>query len=645
MQQINKLNNSDVLAQQIAPKKKATNKTVTPIGIGGGQTAQQTTQTVWDASKTPGYKDLPANPRFNSSKEAVGPIRDNNMPVQKPGFGMPTTTPSTGGDIPHYRDRPTDQVGGNQNGKPTQDPSKLEYSRGGNGQQEQPGTVYVPQQRTRSTNQTPTPQTSSQPASQTQATAGGLLSQGTYTPAEYESVTEGMNVPESDYQPYEYESVTGDASSNAPTANTPQTTFTRNDYQSNGYNGVQGDTDFAYDPRDESLVQNQITGLLDPNSDLMRKAISQAQGYSAGRGLQSSSIGSETALSTMIDKAMPIAQQDAATYGNADQLGWQNSFTADQNNLSREHDASMFDKQGELTTNLQNDQLQFNNDQNNANRNQEAELQYLQYQQNLGLLDAQGQQQLQQLNAQQQFQAEMQDLQYQQSLGTLDAEGAQRLQELNAQQSFNMDMQNLTYNQNMSTLDKQAELQERRDELLNQFDVDKVNNAFLQDLEKTQLTWEHDDAVFERNLNGQFQLEYKTATATAYNSYLEQVAAVFSNPNMTPEQQTAGANYLKQMFEAQRQQMQIIYGSASGQVTDAYNPPTPNDQLNIPYNAGDPQQQIIPNAGTTTGGSTSGGGISGMIENAKNQVRNNNGGATGRITGGRSNQDMRFLQK
>lgn len=283
-----------------------------------------------------------------------------------------------------------------------------------------------------------------------------------------------------------------------PDTSTPQTEFNATGYQSNGYTGVQGDTDYNYDPRSESLVQNQITGLLDPNSDIMRKAISQAQGYNASRGLQSSSLGSEVALSSMIDKALPIAQQDASTYATADQTGWNQSFTADQNNLSREHETSMFDKQGELTTNLQNDQLNFTNDQSNADRKQQSNLQNLQHQQNL------------------------------------------------------------------STLDKQAAIQTKRDELMNSFDMSKMDKTYLQDLEKTQITWEHDDDVFTRNMDGQIALEYKNATSDAYNNYLEQVAAVYSNPNMTAAQQLAGVNKLQEMYSTQRQQMQVIYSITPG---------------------------------------------------------------------------------
>jgi len=562
MQQQIKPTANQQMVQPLAPKKKAINKTVTPIN----RNDKPDDQVGFGMPVNGNGMATDAQPSYQGGVKTPSYLKPSNgKPADKPGFGMPTTPgngnasdapskpapPQTGGDIPW------------QNG-------------GSNGQA--PG-----------------------------AGQGLMWQSSQYNPVGGSAARPEYNAPQGNYKPTEYQSVTG----NAPQfeSNTPQTEFTGRDYQSNGYTGAQGKTDYQYDPRSEALVQNQITGLLDPNSALMRKAIAQAQNYSASRGLQSSSIGSETALSSMIDKALPIAQQDAGVYANADQAGWQNSFNAEQNNLSREHDASMFDKQGELNTNLQNDQLNFQNAQNNANREQQTELQQLQYKQSLGMLDAQGEQRMQELNAQQGFQAsesklsrdqqaELQDLQYKQSLGMLDAQGEQRMQELNAQQSFNL-----------STLDRQAEIQQKRDELMNQFDSMKMDKAYLQDLEKTKLTWEKADADFEKNLNANTKLQYQNATADAYNRYLEQVALVFSNPNMTPAQQNAGVSYLKNMFESQRQQMQVIYGvtggSSSGQQTGISNP---NQQITNPSPGTGPQLPIIPNASSGSSSSSSGGG-------------------------------------
>lgn len=281
-------------------------------------------------------------------------------------------------------------------------------------------------------------------------------------------------------------------------------------YESNGYTGVQGSTDKQYDPRSESLVQNQLTGLLDPNSALMKRAVSQTQEAAAGRGLQSSSIAAGAGMGAMIDRALPIAQQDAQTYGNAQQLGWQQNFTSEQNNLNREHDANMFDK--------------------NAT-----------------------------------FQAQMQDLQYRQQLGTLDYQGQQQLQQM----------------------ERSAQLQQQRDHLMQQFDFNKMDKAFVQDLEKTKLQFDYNTEMFEKQVGAQAALDYRNASTSAYNSYLEQVASVYSNPNMTPEQQAAGVAKLQQLFQQQQSALQAIYGFAApaqpGNNNAGVTVP-PNETINNPAN-------------------------------------------------------------
>ena len=294
----------------------------------------------------------------------------------------------------------------------------------------------------------------------------------------------------------------------------------------NGYTGLTGKTDFNYDPRSESLVQNQLTGLLDPNSPLMKRAVSQSQELAASRGLQSSSIAAGAGTGAMIDRALPIAQQDAQTYGNAQQLGWQQGFQADQNNLARQHDAAMTQEQ-------------------------------------------------------QRFNAAMQDLQYRQQLGTLDYQGQQQLQQM----------------------ERSAQLNQQRDVLLQRFNDMNMDKSFLQNLQLTQLQYQQQDSMFEKQVSAQAATDYRNAVSTGYNYYLEQVAAVYGNSNMTPEQQAAGVAKLGQLFEQQRLQLQAIYGFAApaqpalpGTGGDPTNP-IPGDWNGLPPGNG---ATPIPSPGSNT---------------------------------------------
>lgn len=61
-------------------------------------------------------------------------------------------------------------------------------------------------------------------------------------------------------------------------------------------------------------VQGQLTNLVSADNPLMRRAKYQALSRMAGRGLLNSSLASTAGYAAMLDKALPIAQQDAQAY-------------------------------------------------------------------------------------------------------------------------------------------------------------------------------------------------------------------------------------------------------------------------------------------------------------------------------------------
>jgi len=378
-----------------------------------------------------------------------------------------------------------------------------------------------------------------QPAAPAPTNSGGLLQNfANPSPIANSAAVKSAITPVT-YQPQEYKPVGTDAAATAPTMNVPTTNGGGSSYSSDGYTGVQGNTNFNYTPSNDSLVENRIGGLLDPNNALMRKAAALGNAYAANRGLQSSSIGGEIALSTMVDKALPIAQQDAQTVNQAQQLGWQQGWQSGENNLNRTHDTKMFDKQGKLQTDLQNSQLQFQAGENNANR---------------------------------QMQAELQQLQYKQSLGLLDAQGAQRMQEINAQaQASNFQQE------------RGAQLQTERDQLMQNMSLQSMDKQYLQQLELTKAQYDQADRTFAAQLEAGKQAEYRNAISSAYNTYLQQVGAIYADPNMTSEQKAAGASYLQQQLDAQRKSLETLYlitGVSSGNGTTS--PPTGTSNPNPP---------------------------------------------------------------
>lgn len=77
----------------------------------------------------------------------------------------------------------------------------------------------------------------------------------------------------------------------------------------NEYNAVTRDVNPETD-----TVQGQLEKILNEDSPLMRRARAMALARMAGRGLLNSSLATTAGYAAMIDKALPIAQQDAQTY-------------------------------------------------------------------------------------------------------------------------------------------------------------------------------------------------------------------------------------------------------------------------------------------------------------------------------------------
>jgi len=376
------------------------------------------------------------------------------------------------------------------------------------------------------------------------------IQQTTATPAQAAATTGAVTPPVFEYKPVGADLLKNAPAMTVPTAATVQGTFTKD-----GYAGVQGNTNFSYKPGADSLVENRITGLLDPNSAIMRKAKAEADQYAATRGLQSSSIGGEIALSTMVDKAMPIATQDANTYNQAQQLGWQQSWQSGENNLGRTHDASMADKQGQYQTNLQNTQIAASAAENAANRQMQAELQKLQYAQQAGLLDAQG---------------------------------LQRMQELNFQ------VQSNTYQQ-----ERGAQLQTERDKLLQDMSNQTIDKQYLQQLQLTRVQYDQQDKQFTAQLTADSQVRYRNAVETAYNNYLAQVGAIQADPNMTAEQKAAGAAYMQQQLDAHRKSLETLYAVIGAPATGTGSTTNPPTGTSNPTN---PPMTTNPVNGGSTGG-------------------------------------------
>jgi len=89
-----------------------------------------------------------------------------------------------------------------------------------------------------------------------------------------------------------------------------------------------------------SLVQNQIAGITSQDSALNQLAKTEAQKAASSRGLLNSSLAVGAGQKAVLQSALPIAQQDASTYGAADSANAQYANSASQFNANAENAAS-----------------------------------------------------------------------------------------------------------------------------------------------------------------------------------------------------------------------------------------------------------------------------------------------------------------
>lgn len=164
-----------------------------------------------------------------------------------------------------------------------------------------------------------------------------------------------------------------------------------------GISNAGGGTASAYtgEVQPNSLVSTQMNGLLATDSPYMAQARQSGMNTANSRGLLNSSIAAGNSQMSAIQAGLPIAQQDASTYGNQQlanqaslnqilQQGMQNE--ASEYGANSSAGASMYatdmNNQGELAR--QRESLAYGGEQAGLNRNFQQYMSNLGYQQDLG---------------------------------------------------------------------------------------------------------------------------------------------------------------------------------------------------------------------------------------------------------------------
>jgi len=96
--------------------------------------------------------------------------------------------------------------------------------------------------------------------------------------------------------------------------------------------------DDTLNPPDLDTAQGQLGSMLDSDSPLMKRAETKGKQFANQRGLLNSSMAAGAAQGAMIDRATPIAKQDAGYNQDLGKMGRQDQYTQDQMKLGYEQD-------------------------------------------------------------------------------------------------------------------------------------------------------------------------------------------------------------------------------------------------------------------------------------------------------------------
>jgi hypothetical protein len=146
------------------------------------------------------------------------------------------------------------------------------------------------------------------------------------------------------FNPVSYNPSGGSAKLPAPNLNNPKIS----DYQV-GMPGAEVDPK-TWQP-DGAFVENRLDGILASDSPLMTRAATQGMQFANSRGLLNSTMAAGAAQGAMIDRAMPIAQQDAQFVSDLNKMGM--GYNQDLGKMSHGHNLGL--ASAEFTAKLDED--------------------------------------------------------------------------------------------------------------------------------------------------------------------------------------------------------------------------------------------------------------------------------------------------
>jgi hypothetical protein len=202
----------------------------------------------------------------------------------------------------------------------------------------------------------------------------------------------------------------------------------------------------------KETMQGQLASILSKDNPLMQSARTMANQQMASRGLINSSMAAGASTAAMIDRALPIAQQDSQIYNNRALANQETTNQQNQFNVSQTNDMFKFGQEVASRYGLQTGQQQFDAQQNEAQRK------FLTSERLGG----------------QQFQEQMADLGQQYNLQTLSEQQRNELAKMSVAQNYTMQQMQAQFGFDVSKMDTQAALTLKQMDVNQRYDLAKM---------------------------------------------------------------------------------------------------------------------------------------------------------------------------
>lgn len=425
--------------------------------------------------------------------------------------------------------------------------------------------------------------TQAQPVDNRKTATASLAAPGSYNPATATS---------SNYQPANAVASTMNAAKSTAANYKPSLSGSANYEADKSKTSSYDATKYSADERNvghNSTVAGQLTGLLNKDNPYMKRAETAGLQYANKRGLLNSTFGVNAAHGAAIDRALPIAQADAATYNNQSLTNQGYSNDARKTNAAEANEASRFNAANQQQVNLANQNAENEASRFNAANQQQTELANQEALNRAGEYNASNAQQTNLANQASENDTNRFNATQNTNVSLANQAAQNEAGRFNTTQDTNVSLANQdAQNQaNQFNATQQTNVGLANQDALNrtsQFNATTAFNEWSQQSQQNHalvmenLSTENKDRLIQIEMAYKSQMANEKSASEAYRQALDAMGAALGNSKLSAAQQQRAVDEITQQLEAHLDFSSILLGSSA---------PAPNiTQQSVDYNAG-----------------------------------------------------------